>query len=125
MPQQYNILVVEDDNDSKEALCTILEGLGYTPISYSSGQSAIGDLSERPQEIHLAMLDIMMPNMNGYELLQELRKIDSYKEIPVIMVTAKDADSEILDGYKYGADYYITKPYTTKQIEYGIKLYLS
>lgn len=71
------------------------------------------------------MLDIMMPRMNGYELLDALRAQPDFKSTPVIMVTAKDDDKEVLDGYRHGADYYITKPYTAKQIEFGLNLYLA
>jgi CheY-like chemotaxis protein len=117
------ILVVEDDRDSRTALCLILEALGYQYISASSGKEALA-LVAQDSAIDLALVDIMMPEMDGYQVLAELRKIPELSNIPVIMVTAKDADAEVLEGYKYGADYYITKPYTAKQIEYGIKLYM-
>lgn len=116
------ILVVEDDTDSRQALCTIIEGLGYASLSFPSGKEALAGI--QGQKLDLALIDIMMPQMNGYEFLAELRKIPEFKDLPVIMVTAKDEDSEILEGYQYGADYYITKPYTSKQLQYGIKLYI-
>lgn len=116
------ILVVEDDNDSRGALCTILESLGYAHISFASGKDALAGL--KGQHVDLALLDIMMPEMDGYELLKNLKLQANYKSIPIIMVTAKDQDSEILTGYQYGADYYIPKPFTAKQIEYGLKLFL-
>ena len=117
------ILVVEDDRDSRTALCLILEALGYQYISASSGKEALSLVAQN-SAIDLALVDIMMPEMYGYQVLAELRKIPALENIPVVMVTAKDADAEVLEGYKYGADYYITKPYTAKQIEYGIKLYI-
>ena len=116
------ILVVEDDEDSRQALCTIIEGLGYSFISFASGPDALSGIKD--QQLDLALVDIMMPQMSGYEFLAELRKLAEFKDLPVIMVTAKDDDSEILEGYQYGADYYITKPYTSKQLQYGIKLYI-
>ncbi len=116
------ILVVEDDEDSRQALCTIIEGLGYSFISFASGPDALNGIKN--QQLDLALVDIMMPQMSGYEFLVELRKLAEFKDLPVIMVTAKDDDSEILEGYQYGADYYITKPYTSKQLQYGIKLYI-
>ena len=73
----------------------------------------------------IALLDIMMPEMNGYELMKALRGSPEYKNVPVIMVTARDQDSEILEGYQSGADYYITKPFTAKQLEYGIRIFLT
>ncbi len=117
------ILVVEDDQDSRNAICAMLEALGFDHISFSGAKEALAVIKDKP--IDLAMLDIMMPEMNGYELLAALRKIPEFKELPVIMVTAKDEDSEILEGYQSGADYYITKPFTSKQLEYGIRIFLS
>jgi CheY-like chemotaxis protein len=116
------ILVVEDDADARGALCTMLEGLGYPFLSFSSGEEALKGI--KGKEIGLALVDIMMPGMNGYELLAEFKKKPELKDMPVIMVTAKDQESEILEGYQTGADYYITKPYTSKQLEYGLKMFL-
>ncbi|MCI5065777.1 response regulator [bacterium] len=117
------ILVVEDDDDSRAALCAILEALGYDYLAFGSGPEAVEGIQGK--KLDLALLDIMMPVMNGYEVLEKIREMDDFVELPIIMVTAKDQDGEILEGYQYGADYYITKPFTSKQIEYGIKLFIS
>lgn len=117
------LLVVEDDADSRNAICTILESLGFNHLAFGSAKDALQGLSGK--KIDLALLDIMMPEMNGYELLREIRQMPQFSELPVIMVTAKDQDSEILEGYQFGADYYITKPFTAKQLEYGIRIFLS
>lgn len=123
LPQsKKTILVVEDDGDIRAALTTMLEALGFNHLSFASAKEALAAL--KGLKIDLALLDIMMPEMNGYELLKEIKKIPEYKDIPIIMVTAKDQDSEILEGYQFGADYYITKPFTTKQLEYGLKIFL-
>jgi DNA-binding response OmpR family regulator len=122
-PKKLNVLVVEDDPDSRTAICAILETLGYDALDFPTAKSALAGIINK--KIDVALLDIMMPEMNGYELLQELRKIPEYADLPVIMITAKDTDSEILEGYQVGADYYITKPFTAKQIEYGIRLFIS
>jgi len=121
--QKRVILVVEDDSDSRAALCTMLEALGYSHISFSGGKDALAGV--KGQSIDLALLDIMMPEINGYEVLRQLKQMPEFKDLPCIMVTAKDQDSEILEGYQYGADYYITKPFTAKQLEYGIKIFLT
>jgi DNA-binding response OmpR family regulator len=116
------ILVVEDDPDTRDTMTLMLESLGYRFLSFPSGKEALAGIVGK--KIDLALLDIMMPEMNGYELLAEIRKISEYIELPVIMVTAKDQDSEILEGYHSGADYYIPKPFTAKQLEYGIRIFL-
>ncbi|MEZ4753872.1 MAG: response regulator [Bdellovibrionota bacterium] len=123
MSDKKTILVVEDDDDTRLAIKTMLESLGYDPADFPSGKEALAAIPNL--NIDLALLDIMMPNMNGYELLEELKKLPEYSDLPCIMVTAKDQDSEILEGYSHGADYYITKPFTSKQLEYGIKIFLS
>ncbi|MBN8550499.1 MAG: response regulator [Deltaproteobacteria bacterium] len=117
------LLVVEDDADSRNAICTILESLGFNHVGFASAKEALAALPGL--KIDLALVDIMMPEMNGYELLREIRQMPNFAELPVIMVTAKDQDSEILEGYQFGADYYITKPFTSKQLEYGIRIFLS
>ena len=116
------ILVVEDDDDAREAICIMLETLGHSFISFSSAHEALSGIEGR--EIKLALLDIMMPGMNGYELMAELKKMPELAHLPVIMISARDKDNEILEGYQVGADYYITKPFTAKQLEYGIMMFL-
>jgi CheY-like chemotaxis protein len=118
-----HILVVEDDPDNRLALCAMLSGLGYTSLSFGSGKEALAGIHNT--EIHLALIDVMMPEMNGYELLSELKSRPELSALPVIMVTARDDDSDVLHGYQHGADYYITKPYTAEQLRYGLELYLS
>lgn len=118
-----NILVVEDDDDGRNAICVMLEHLGYNPIAFASAKEALAGIAD--EEPSLALLDIMMPEMNGYELLKELKKLPKMAEVPIIMITAKDEPSEVLEGYQEGADYYITKPFNSKQLEYGLRMFLS
>ncbi|RMG43894.1 MAG: response regulator [Candidatus Dadabacteria bacterium] len=120
---KQTILVVEDDQDSRDALCAMLEALGYEPLAFGSAAEALNGI--QGQNLALALLDIMMPEMNGYELLKKIKEFPEFSDMPIIMVTAKDKDSEILEGYQTGADYYITKPFTKKQLEYGIQIFLN
>ena len=117
------ILVVEDDDDSRKLLCTMLNSLGYDPLSFARGKDAVE--GAKGKKLSLALLDIMMPEMNGYEVMQKIKELPEFANLPVIMVTAKDQDAEILEGYQHGADYYITKPYSIKQIDYGVKLFIN
>lgn len=120
--QTHTILIVEDDTDSRQAISVMTESLGYSPLACASGPEALELLKDH--KVALALLDIMMPGMDGYELLHEIRKLPDLEKLPIIMVTAKDQDSEILEGYRYGADYYIPKPFRINQLEYGIRLFL-
>lgn len=116
------VLIVEDDPDGREVLARIVENLGYNVLAYGSGKDCLADIRNRV--IDLALLDIMMPEMNGYELMKELKAIPAFEQIPIVMVTARADDSEMFEGYKYGADYYIPKPFNARQIEWGIKTFL-
>lgn len=122
MAQQRTILIVEDDPDGKEVLVRIIQNLGYQVLAFGSGKECLQEI--KGKKIDLALLDIMMPEMNGYELMKELKALPEYADIPIVMVTAKAEDSEMFEGYKYGADYYIPKPFNAKQIEWGIKTFL-
>lgn len=125
MTDKKQILVVEDDHDGRNALVAMLEAMGYGVHAFPEGESALQFLRGSPdQQINLALLDIMLPGKNGYEVMQDFKEMPRFSSVPVIMVTAKDADAEIIEGYKFGADYYITKPFTLKQLQYGISLYL-
>lgn len=116
------VLVVEDDADSRMLLCRLIVRLGHETVDFACGPDALEYLPD--DSIAVALLDIMMPEMSGFELLQEIRSLPGMEELPAIMVTARDQDDDILEGYKSGADYYITKPYTAQQLAYGIKIVL-
>ena len=122
MTSAKTILIVEDDPDGREVLTRIVQNLGYEVIAFGSGKECLDGLNGK--NLDLALLDIMMPEMNGYELMKELKSIPEYTDLPIIMVTAKSDDSEMFEGYKYGADYYIPKPFNAKQIEWGIRTFL-
>jgi len=62
--------------------------------------------------------------MNGLEVLEQMREIPSLAQIPVILLTAKGDDEDVLSGYQYGANYYMSKPFTSEQLLYGIRLVL-
>jgi putative two-component system response regulator len=117
------ILVVDDNPDSITIMQSILSTRGYRVLVAESGSAALkviqGEIAP-----DLILLDVMMPEMNGLEVLQKVKETHTTAKIPVILVTAKTHDEDVLSGYQYGADYYITKPFTAKQLLYGIDLVL-
>ena len=117
------ILVVDDDPDNRTALCAMVQALGHMTVDFGSGPEALAFLGTTPS-LDLILLDVMMPEMNGYEVLGRLRSLQAFGSIPVVMVTACDTDSQVLQGYQQGADYYITKPMTLDQLRYGLSLHL-
>ena len=115
-------MVVDDNPDIVTIVKTILEGKGYGVQSAYSGQEVFNLLKE--QKPDLIVLDIMMPQMDGLEVLTRLKGEPSTSTIPVILLTAKVQYEDVLGGYKMGADYYITKPFTSTQLLNGINLLL-
>jgi len=116
------VLVVDDNLDSVAIMRVILEGRGYEVAAAMSGTEALQFL--QTETVDLVLLDIMMPVMSGIEVLQRIKQDPTLNALPVILVTAKAQDDDLLSGYQFGADYYITKPFNAKQLMYGIGLIL-
>jgi DNA-binding response OmpR family regulator len=117
--KSIRILVAEDDRNLRSLLKKYLENEGYSVFSASDGEAALDIWYENP--LDLAILDVMMPNMNGWEVLGELRKESS---VPVIMLTAKREEADRLQGFELGTDDYITKPFSTKELIMRVKALL-
>jgi CheY-like chemotaxis protein len=122
MDKNKTIMVVDDNPDIITIVKTILEGKGYGVFSASSGAELLNML--KVQNPDLIILDIMMPEMDGLEVLSRLKAMSETAKIPVILLTAKVQYEDVLGGYKLGADYYITKPFTSTQLVNGINLLL-
>jgi len=122
MDTKKTIMVVDDNPDIITIVKTILEGRGYTVFSASSGPELLSMLPNHKPD--LIILDIMMPEMDGLEVLTRLKGKTETATTPVILLTAKVQYEDVLGGYKLGADYYITKPFTSTQLVNGINLLL-
>ena len=107
----YNILVVDDDKEIVKAIEIYLKKEGYNILKAYNGEEALKRIEEN--EIHLIILDIMMPKKDGIETLKEIRK---EKTIPVILLSAKSEDEDKIDGLDLGADDYITKPFNPLEL---------
>ena len=107
----YNILVVDDDKEITEAIEIYLLKEGYKVFVAYDGMEALATI--RKEDIHLVIMDIMMPNLNGTRATMEIRK---EKEIPIIMLSAKSEDSDIILGLNLGADDYLTKPFNPLEL---------
>ena len=116
------ILVVDDNPDSLAIMRTILENHDYEVVAAGNGTDGLAVVRSTP--VDLVLLDVMMPDMSGIEVLQQIKLDAATGRLPVILVTAKTHDDDLLSGYEYGADYYIPKPFTAKQLLYGIELVL-
>ncbi|MEG0306739.1 MAG: response regulator transcription factor [Clostridium sp.] len=106
-----NILVVEDEEKILEVLVAYLKNSGYGVITATNGKEAINKYIEfKP---HLILLDLMLPDISGEEVCKEIRR---EAEVPIIMITAKVKEENILGGFSLGADDYITKPFSPKEV---------
>ena len=115
----YNILVVDDDKEIVGAIEIYLKNEGYNIIKAYNGKEAL-DIVDK-NDIHLILLDIMMPEKDGLETLEELRKT---KNIPVILLSAKSEDYDKIGGLNLGADDYITKPFNPLELIARVKSHL-
>ena len=116
------ILVVDDNEDNVRIAREMLLARGFEVRTAYDGPSALASIDQ--QRPDLVLLDVMMPRMSGMEVLDKIRNAPATATVPVILVTVKSQDEDLLAGYKFGADYYITKPFTAKQLIYGISLVL-
>lgn len=114
------ILVVDDEEVIRKFLRIQLAKLGYAVKEAADGEQALEKLGK--DDFDLLICDILMPNKNGWEVLREVRSNPRMKDIPIIVLTAKNEDSDIFKGYDCGANYYMTKPFTKAQLLYGLKL---
>lgn len=117
--RMVEILVVEDDVNIRKIICFYLKKEGFRILEAATGKEAISIL--RSQRIDLIVLDIMLPEMDGWELCRNLRE---YSDTPVLMVTAKGETADKLKGFQIGADDYIVKPFDPLELVARVKALL-
>ena len=113
------ILIVDDEPNIVLALELLMKREGYEVLTVDDGQKVFEVLKEFSPD--LILLDIMMPKMDGYEVCQRIRAEASLKDISIIMLTAKGREVEKEKGLALGADYYITKPFSTREVIMKVK----
>jgi len=114
------VAIIEDEADIRELLRLHLERSGYEISLYPSGDDFLS--KKKGNSFDLVILDIMLPGMDGLDVLKYLRSDEKTKEIPVIMLTAKGTEVDIVVGLELGADDYITKPFSTRELLARIKV---
>ena len=107
---KIKILVVDDESRMRKLVSDFLVRKDYQVIEAADGQEAL-DIFFEQKDISLVILDVMMPKMDGWEVLKEIR---TYSKVPVIMLTAKGDESDELAGFELGVDEYISKPFSPK-----------
>ncbi|MBD3882419.1 response regulator [Phormidium tenue FACHB-886] len=117
----FRILVVDDLSDNLFLLQTVLEAEGYEVDTADSGSSALEKVRDLPPD--LILLDVMMPDMNGYEVTQQIRQNQSIPFIPILLVTAHE-DANAIQGLALGANDFIRKPIELDHLLERIKTFL-
>lgn len=117
----YRILVVDDEEDLCEILKFNLENEGYEVDSANSAEEALKmDLSQ----YHLLLLDVMMGEISGFRMANMLKKDKKTAQIPIIFITAKDTENDTITGFNLGADDYISKPFSLREVMVRVKAVL-
>ncbi|AGL00861.1 response regulator transcription factor [Desulfoscipio gibsoniae] len=107
----YSVFLVEDEVNLCQILTTYLTKEGWTVRSFTDGQSALQAIEEQP---HLWILDIMLPDIDGYQLLRSIK--EASPEVPVIFISARDADLDRIIGLEMGGDDYLAKPFLPREL---------
>ncbi|MCS7277249.1 MAG: response regulator [Aquificaceae bacterium] len=108
------VLVVEDDGDLAELIAYNLKKEGYEPIICLRGAEAMNIIEAQP--LDLVLLDVMLPDYDGFKIAQYIRSKAELKDLPIIFITARDMEQDKLKGFSLGADDYITKPFSVKEL---------
>jgi two-component system alkaline phosphatase synthesis response regulator PhoP len=117
------ILVCDDERHIVRLIQVNLERQGYQVVTAYDGKEGLEKVTaEKPD---LVVLDVMMPYMDGFEVLKNLRREPETEGLPVIMLTAKAQDKDVFEGYHYGADMYLTKPFNPMELVTFVKRILS
>lgn len=116
------VLAIEDESDILEVIEYNLDREGFEVTTSKSGQEGLDQIREERPDI--VLLDLMLPDLDGLEVCRKIRDDDELREIPVIMVTAKDTESEVVLGLGVGADDYVTKPFNPQELVARVKAVL-
>ena len=121
-PGQSRLLLVDDNTANRDALCKELENLGYLMVEAGDGNTALKILRE--QEIHLVLLGLKIPGLNGFQVLEEIKKDPGLRDIPVIVVSSVAEIDSIIQCIKLGAEDYLQEPYNPVLLETRINVLL-
>lgn len=113
------ILVCDDERHIVRLIQVNLERQGYQVVTAFDGKEGLEKI--RAEKPNLVVLDVMMPYMDGFEVLKALRREPETEALPVIMLTAKAQDKDVFEGYHYGADMYLTKPFNPMELVTFVK----
>ena len=113
------VLVCDDERHIVRLIQVNLERQGYNVVTAFDGKEGLEKI--RAEKPNVVVLDVMMPYMDGFEVLKTIRREPETENLPVIMLTAKAQDKDVFEGYHYGADMYLTKPFNPMELVTFVK----
>jgi DNA-binding response OmpR family regulator len=116
------VLIADDDPDILELVKFRLERAGYDVLPARDGEEALQLLTERQPD--LAVLDVMMPKLTGYDVTRRIRENDETRRIPVILLTARVQEADVARGFEAGADDYLKKPFSPQELRARVQAIL-
>ncbi len=116
------ILIADDSLAELQIFQATLQSTGHTIVTVMDGEAAEEKVKSEP--IDLIILDVIMPKKNGFQVCRTIKSDEQYKNIPIIMVTSKDQESDKFWGMKQGADEYLTKPFNPEDLLKAVKKYI-
>lgn len=119
--KEIQILLVEDNKKMLKTSGEYLESQGYRILEATEGHEALHIFYQEKNTIDLVLLNLILPNLSGFEVLKEIRKIS---DVPVILLAARPSEEDQINGYEQGADAYIVKPYTMRLLNSQIEVIL-
>jgi DNA-binding response OmpR family regulator len=123
MKGQAVVLVADDDPDILQLVTFRLEGAGYEVVQAADGEEALRLAQELKPD--LAVLDVTMPKLTGYDVTRQLREDDATRDIPVILLTARVQEADVEQGLEAGADDYLTKPFSPQELRERVEVILA
>ncbi|KKP96237.1 MAG: Response regulator receiver domain protein [Candidatus Moranbacteria bacterium GW2011_GWE1_36_7] len=124
--ENKTILIAEDEDDLRQMYTIALSAAGFEVIEASDGAQALSLLEEKYEVIDLILLDIVMPGMDGFETLENLKKDERFKNIPVLVSTNLDNDDDKREALKMGAkDYFVKSKHTPSELAAKVKMVIS
>ncbi|MBF0293306.1 MAG: response regulator [Nitrospinae bacterium] len=119
-PRKTPILVVEDEKDIRTILEFVLSREGYEVVIAENGKMAKSFVDDN-EPVDLVLLDIMLPYFDGFEIVTQIRSKEAWKSVPIIMLTSRSNEKDIVKALELGANDYVTKPFNVKELMARVK----
>ena len=118
------ILIVDDEKDLASTLAYNLEREGFDTVTAHTGRAALDAAADSSAALDLVILDLMLPDVSGFEVCRRFRQMDRLRDVPVIMLTAKGEEIDRVVGFEVGADDYVVKPFSVRELLLRVKAIL-